>query len=143
MRSACCAVSRSDWRAARRDCSACCCFWRSVTTGSAGDSEIFFLVGVVDVSIVFLLPVWEVVRRGEVVEDVGVVCFSFFSSVVLRRDRVSDEPLLSSSPFSFLGVVVALFWTGLRRGDLNGLESVEAAFSARRRFPAKLTEAIL
>lgn len=81
---------------------------------------------------------------GEVVDDVGVVCLSFFSSVAFRRDRVSDEPLLdSSSSSSFLGVVVALVCIGLRRGDLNGLESVEAAFSARRRFPAKLTEAIL
>ena len=56
---------------------------------------------------------------------------------------VSTESLLPSSPSSFLGVVVALLCIGLRRGDLNGLESVEAAFSARRRFPAKLTEAIL
>ena len=84
MRSACCAVSRSDWRDARRDCSARCCFWRSATTGSAEDNQVFFLVGVVDVSIVLRLRVWEMVGCDEVVDDVGVVCFSFFSSVVLR-----------------------------------------------------------
>lgn len=105
-----------------------------------------FLVGVIVfvlVVVVFRLRVWEVglgvvvgvvVLEGRGVEVRPGVFVSSLSVIVLRGDAVADD--LSSA-----------FWlfacAGRRRGDLNGLVSVDVAFSRRRRFPDILTEVMV
>lgn len=93
------------------------------------------------------LRVWDAGWGDVVGVEVGVGSGSGLDDA-LRSDAASDSlPLLSFSS-SFLIVaegasLLACDCTGLRRGDLNGLESVEAALSTRRRFPVRLTEAIV
>lgn len=76
--------------------------------------------------------------EGRGVEVRPGVFGSSFSLVALRGAAVADDSL--SSAFSFF---VSDACTDLRRGDLNGLESVDVACSRRRRFPAELREVIV
>jgi len=109
-----------------------------------------FLVGVmvlIPVVVVFRLRVWKVgpgvvvgivvVLVGRGVEVAAGVFDSPFSVVVLCGDVVADD--LSSTFWLFVSDAC----TGRRRGDLNGLVSVDVAFSRRRRFADILTEAIV
>lgn len=91
-----------------------------------------FLVGVIVlVVVVFRLRVWEVGLEVAVgVEVRPGVFISSFSVIVLRGIAAVDD---LSSPFWLFAC------TGRRRGDLNGLVSVDVAFSRRRRFPDMLT----
>lgn len=107
----------------------------------------FALVGILVLVGFLRLRVWDAEWGNVVGVEVGVGSGSGLDDV-LREDTISDPLSLLSFSSSFLIVVgeASLFacdCAGLRRGDLNGLESVEAALSTRRRFPVRLTEVIV
>lgn len=109
-----------------------------------GSGRSWALVGV-GVGDGLLLRVWVI---GVGIVEVGVSKFPLPSGVLCRISfgAFPASTLPTSSSSSCL-VGASVFSSdacaGRRRGDLNGLESFEDAFSTRRRFPVRSAEVIL
>ena len=132
-------MSSSERRVAIRDWRVRSCFWSSAMTGSGRS---WALVGV-GVGAGFLLRVWAV---GVGIVEVGVFKFPSPSGLMCRVS-FGTFPASTLPPSSCCLVGASVLSSdacaGRRRGDLNGLESFEDAFSIRRRFPVRSAKVIL